>query len=102
MLAVLGIPPTLGFIGRWRIYETAAQEGKVWLAVLVAASMIALIAYVRALTGTWWGASPAETPRASTTMETGVGNTWVVLLAAALVIAGVMPFGLEIMLRGIR
>jgi multicomponent Na+:H+ antiporter subunit A len=102
MLAVLGIPPTLGFIGRWRIYETAAQQGKGWLAVLIAGSMIALIAYVRALTGTWWGASPAEATPVSTSMESGVGNTWVVLLAAVLLIAGVMPFGLEIMLRGIR
>ena len=27
MLAMLGIPPTLGFIGRWRLYETAVQIG---------------------------------------------------------------------------
>ncbi len=26
MLAMLGIPPTLGFIGRWRLYETAVAD----------------------------------------------------------------------------
>jgi multicomponent Na+:H+ antiporter subunit A len=55
MLAMLGIPPTLGFIGRWRLYETAAQIGWPLAAVFILSSILALIAYVLALTRVWWG-----------------------------------------------
>ena len=58
MLAMLGIPPTIGFIGRWKLYETAVQIGWPLAAVFILSSILALIAYVLALTGIWWG--PAE------------------------------------------
>jgi formate hydrogenlyase subunit 3/multisubunit Na+/H+ antiporter MnhD subunit len=103
MLAMLGVPPVLGFVGRWRIYETAAQLGTVWLTVLIASSMLALIAYVRALTVVWWGASPeaavGDSPKPK---ESGVEKSCMVLLATVLVVAGLLPFGLEYLLRGIR
>ena len=103
MLAVLGVPPTFGFIGRWRIYETAAQLGRGWLAILIASSMFALIAYVRAFTGTWWGVSQEEVALdVAKPSESGIARSWVVLLAAALVVAGVLPFALEHLLRGTR
>jgi NADH:ubiquinone oxidoreductase subunit 2 (subunit N) len=118
MLAMIGIPPTLGFIGRWRLYETAVQHGTVWLVVLIVSSMLSLIAYVRALTGTWWGAPPwsisliAGKVEAELTevipnsqqspLESVVGKINIVLLAAVLVVAGALPFGLEYLLRGIR
>jgi NADH:ubiquinone oxidoreductase subunit 2 (subunit N) len=102
MLAVLGIPPTIGFAGRWRIYETAAQLGTGWLTVMILSSMLALIAYVRALTGMWWGLSPEEAGGASAAVETGAAKFLIVLLAVLLVLAGVLPSGLEFLTRGIR
>jgi multicomponent Na+:H+ antiporter subunit D len=103
MLAVLGIPPTLGFAGRWRLYETAAQHGTCVFVILIASSMFALIAYVRALTGTWWGASPAGAASdSSRSLESGLAKSCIVLLAAVLVVAGLMPFWLEYLLRGVR
>ncbi|HEX4148183.1 MAG TPA: proton-conducting transporter membrane subunit, partial [Pirellulales bacterium] len=55
MLAMLGIPPTLGFIGRWRLYSTALQIG-VWpFVILILSSIFALIAYALALSRNWWG-----------------------------------------------
>jgi len=59
MLTVLGIPPTFGFAGRWRVYEIAAQAGPALLLLLVVAEAFALIAFVRALTSVWWGAAAA-------------------------------------------
>ena len=50
MLAMLGIPPTLGFIGRWRLYETALQIGPGRWPIFILSSILALIAYVLALT----------------------------------------------------
>ena len=57
MLALLGIPPTLGFAGRWKLYTTALQIHPVLLAGFVIASMFALIAYVSSFAGIWWGSS---------------------------------------------
>jgi len=54
MLAMLGIPPTIGFIGRWKLYETAVQIGWPLGAIFILSSILALIAYVLALTGIWW------------------------------------------------
>jgi formate hydrogenlyase subunit 3/multisubunit Na+/H+ antiporter MnhD subunit len=102
MLAVLGIPPTIGFIGRWRIYESAAQLGAGWLTVLLISSMLALIAYVRTLTATWWGVSSAGDGADRAPAETIAAKSCMVLLAALLVVAGVLPSGLEFMMRGMR
>jgi multicomponent Na+:H+ antiporter subunit D len=101
MLAVLGIPPTIGFAGRWRIYEAALQLGRGWLVVLVASSMLALIAYVRALTGVWWGPAPENAPERASA-ETFTARVCVVVLAAILVVAGLLPSGLGVMSWGVR
>jgi multicomponent Na+:H+ antiporter subunit A len=102
MLAVLGVPPTMGFVGRWRLYETAAQKGSGWLTVLMVSSMLALIAYVRALTGRWWGAPESAEGAVQTAGETWAAKAVIVLLAAVLVMVGVMPFVLETLMRGAR
>jgi formate hydrogenlyase subunit 3/multisubunit Na+/H+ antiporter MnhD subunit len=57
MLAMLGVPPTMGFIGKWRLYETALQMNPLLLAAFALSSILALIAYALALTRTWWGAA---------------------------------------------
>jgi multicomponent K+:H+ antiporter subunit A len=67
MLAMVGVPPTLGFLGRWRLYETALRIGPVWLLAFTISSVLALIAYAMALARVWWG------PRASE-LVSGAGN----------------------------
>ena len=61
MLAMLGVPPTLGFIGRWRLYSTALHLGPVPLSLFILSSIFALIAYALALSRNWWGPPPAIT-----------------------------------------
>ena len=55
---MLGIPPTIGFLGRWRLYETAVQIGWPMAAIFIISSILALVAYVLALTRNWWGPAP--------------------------------------------
>ncbi|MGA8088293.1 MAG: proton-conducting transporter membrane subunit [Terracidiphilus sp.] len=55
MLTLLGVPPMLGFAGRWRLYETALSIHPALLGGFVLASMLALIAYVMAFASVWWG-----------------------------------------------
>jgi NADH:ubiquinone oxidoreductase subunit 5 (subunit L)/multisubunit Na+/H+ antiporter MnhA subunit len=58
MLAMLGVPPLLGFAGRWRLYESALLIHPALAAIFILSSTLALIAYVLALTRQWWGPNP--------------------------------------------
>jgi len=58
MLAMLGVPPLLGYAGRWRLYESALLIHPALAAVFILSSIFALIAYTMALAGQWWGPNP--------------------------------------------
>jgi multicomponent Na+:H+ antiporter subunit A len=99
MLAMLGVPPTLGYIGRWRLYETALQIGPLLLAVFILSSVFALIAYVLALTRVWWG--PGEDPAGSSSSREPLAlEATLIALVAMLLIAGLWPHGLQIFSGG--
>jgi len=104
MLAMLGIPPTLGFIGRWRLYSAAFEVGVCPLTIFIVSSILALIAYTLALTRNWWGPPPDPLPQAQT-LEGGrepfLIKAVIVVLVAILLIAGTWPHGLQI-LMGVR
>jgi multicomponent Na+:H+ antiporter subunit A len=108
MLAMLGIPPTMGFIGRWRLYETALQIKPLLLTVFVLSSIFALIAYVLALTRVWWGPAggpdppPTSPPPLLThpTSEPMVLKAVIVALAVLLLVAGLWPSLLGMLMGG--
>lgn len=55
-LGFIGIPPTLGFIGHWRLYLAGAElGGPLLLTVLYASSAMALLCYVRVIHRVWLG-----------------------------------------------
>jgi multicomponent Na+:H+ antiporter subunit D len=94
MLAMLGVPPTLGFIGRWRLYETAVQIGWPLAAIFILSSICALIAYTLALARIWWGPEceddvPVETPQGA--KEPLVLRATVVALVVLLLAGGMCP-----------
>ncbi|MDR3772437.1 MAG: proton-conducting transporter membrane subunit [Terracidiphilus sp.] len=99
MLAMLGVPPTLGFIGRWRLYETALQISPILLTVFVLSSILALIAYVLALTRVWWGPAQGSDPPLATSPEGAalpmkeplVLQGVIVVLVALLLVGGLWP-----------
>ena len=48
MLSLGGIPPTMGFLGKWFIFAAVMQAGQLWLAVLLSvASMISVYYYLK-------------------------------------------------------
>ena len=100
MLAMLGIPPTLGFIGRWRLYSAAYEVGFCPLTIFIVSSILALIAYTLALTRNWWG-PPPDPPPQSAAREPFLIKAVIVVLVAVLLIAGIWPHGLQI-LMGVR
>jgi multicomponent Na+:H+ antiporter subunit A len=94
MLAMLGVPPTMGFAGRWRLYETAFQISPYLLAVFILSSIFALIAYTLALTRTWWG-PPREShpfPKLPHPIKESIGLiSVIVVLVVLLLAAGIWP-----------
>jgi formate hydrogenlyase subunit 3/multisubunit Na+/H+ antiporter MnhD subunit len=109
MLAMLGIPPTMGFIGRWRLYETALRINPLLLTVFILSSAFALIAYTLALTRVWWGPAPGADPPSSSppqplahpTSEPFALQAAIVALTGLLLVAGLWP-GMIGMLMGGR
>jgi formate hydrogenlyase subunit 3/multisubunit Na+/H+ antiporter MnhD subunit len=99
MLAVLGVPPTLGYLGRWRLYATAIQSGPWILALFVISSALALIAYVLALTKFWWG--PAADV-AKSGKEPAILKAIIVLLVVLLLIGGIWPNALQVVPWGMQ
>jgi NADH:ubiquinone oxidoreductase subunit 2 (subunit N) len=103
MLAILGVPPTLGYMGRWRLYETALQINPLLLAVFILSSILALIAYVLALTRFWWG--PEYDPHPESTpphprKEPFVLQAVIVALVVVLLAAGIWPDALQMLTGG--
>jgi NADH-quinone oxidoreductase subunit N len=48
MLSLGGIPPTMGFLGKWFIFAATLQAGQLWLALTLAvASMISIYYYLK-------------------------------------------------------
>jgi multicomponent Na+:H+ antiporter subunit A len=105
MLAMLGIPPMLGFAGRWKLYETALQIHPALLIGFVLASILSLFAYVQAFTSMWWGSphpakrqAPGDEPGHAPGMsslpsrhESLILKTVVVGLFISLLAAGLWP-----------
>jgi formate hydrogenlyase subunit 3/multisubunit Na+/H+ antiporter MnhD subunit len=101
MLAMLGVPPLLGFAGRWRLYQTAAQMNHWLLAGFVLSSMFALLSYVLCLTRCWWGPRDAEDVAAATA-ETLPLRFAMVGLIVVLLAGGLWPDVLLALTRGIQ
>jgi len=101
MLAMLGIPPTIGFLGRWRLYETAVQIGWPLAAIFIVSSILALVAYVLALTRNWWGPAPNEDPPLKTeTAEPLLLKASIVFMVAIILAVGIWPSLLEMLRWG--
>lgn len=99
MLAMLGVPPLLGFAGRWRLYLAAYAAGIFPLTVFLSASILALTAYVMSLTHVWWGAKPKAAPEAHEPLAVRLA---IVLLAVALLAGGLWPQMAAKMMEGVR
>ena len=87
MLAMLGVPPTLGFAARWRLYESAAGLGNWVLVAFLASSVLALVAYALTLTRAWWGPAPQGPPAKEPVAVRAV----MVSLMVLLLVAGLWP-----------
>ncbi|WP_306600926.1 proton-conducting transporter membrane subunit [Geothrix sp. 21YS21S-2] len=58
-LAVVGVPPTLGFAAHWRLFSASAGHPAL-LASLLAVTMLSVAVYARAIARFWWGGESTE------------------------------------------
>jgi multicomponent Na+:H+ antiporter subunit D len=87
-LGMLGVPPTLGFLGRWRLYQSGVTLGGAWLGIaMAAATALALLYYVRAIHRVWLG--PAQTEEIKP--EPILAKVVLVVLVVAVVALGFYP-----------
>ncbi|HEY4778995.1 MAG TPA: NADH-quinone oxidoreductase subunit N [Solirubrobacterales bacterium] len=107
MLALAGMPATVGFIGKLYLIEALVEGDYTWLAVFIAVgTMISIAYYLRVVAAMWMrpgtesvagvapaiaGASPEADP-----IDPGAGRRWylvgpALLAAAATVFFGVIP-----------
>jgi NADH:ubiquinone oxidoreductase subunit 2 (subunit N) len=94
-LGFIGVPPALGFAGHWRLYVAGTEYGgPALLTVMIVASALALLYYVRAIHQVWLGPVPendgAEVAPVAAG-RVGLAAGVVVALAVALVLLGVFP-----------
>ncbi|HZL64224.1 MAG TPA: hypothetical protein VFD50_04650, partial [Thermoleophilia bacterium] len=101
-----GVPPTIGYAGHWRIYEAAFGGGWAYLALLIVATALSVLAYARVIALCWWGSAESDesaegAPRFTTTPAGPWRSVWrteaspltvaLVVLTVAVVLAGVWP-----------
>jgi multicomponent Na+:H+ antiporter subunit A len=89
-LSVLGVPPTIGFSAHWRVFATLAGS-PLLLAILSGAAMLAVAVYARAVALFWWGPDSGAAPPPARPYSRPLHAAAVVLLAVALLAAGLWP-----------
>jgi multicomponent Na+:H+ antiporter subunit D len=86
---MIGVPPSFGFVGRWRLYLAGTEYGgPLLLLVMIVATALALLYYVRAIHRVWLGPGAG----ASAYREPPLAALVLILLSVAALVLGVFPW----------
>jgi NADH-quinone oxidoreductase subunit N len=92
MLSLAGIPPALGFLGKYLVFLHAVQHGSMWLALVgIAASLVGAVYYLRIVYVLYM--KPEVQAPAGLLIDFW-GRFAVVFAAAATLVLGMLPSGL--------
>ena len=92
MLSLAGIPPTLGFLGKYLVFLHAVQHGATWLALVgIAASLVGAVYYLRVVYVLYMKPQVQEPEGLLIDFW---GRFAVIFAAAATLVLGVLPSGL--------
>ncbi|MEN6435772.1 MAG: proton-conducting transporter membrane subunit [Anaerolineaceae bacterium] len=87
-LGMIGVPPLLGFLGRWRLYNSGVETGGIGLVIaMAAATALAILYYVRVIHKVWLGqalANPSSTQKRFLWIEVTFIAVIVLLIVATL------------------
>jgi NADH-quinone oxidoreductase subunit N len=91
MFALTGLPPTVGFAGKFVVFSEALKAGYIWLVVwAVIFSAVSVYYYIRVVVAMWMWPETDDTAEAP---PPGGGTFWPVLSLAAIVtlLLGILP-----------
>jgi NADH-quinone oxidoreductase subunit N len=89
LLSLAGIPPTVGFVGKFLVFRAAVNQGMVWLAVVgVLNSLVSVFYYVRVIYYLYMKPLPRRVPAYS---EPWPARLVAAGCAVAIVVLGVLP-----------
>jgi NADH-quinone oxidoreductase subunit N len=89
MFALVGMPPTAGFIGKFYIFSAAVQAGYIWLVIIgVINSLISVYYYLRITVIMYMKPAEADLGPVETT---AMVNATLVLSALAVLLLGIFP-----------
>lgn len=89
MLSLGGIPPTVGFLGKWLVFAHAIENGHLWLAIVgVLTSLVGVFYYLRVVYTLYM--RPEERAPESTAFPVWAG-TAAVLAAVVILALGILP-----------
>jgi NADH-quinone oxidoreductase subunit N len=92
MLSLAGIPPTLGFLGKYLVFLHAVQHGHLALALVgIAASLVGAVYYLRVVYVLYM---KPEVQEPSGLLLDGWGRLAVLLATAGTLLLGIVPSGL--------
>ena len=98
MLALAGLPPTAGFIGKLYLFQALVEADWTWLGVMIAiGTMISLVYYMRVVAMVWMApASDAslQVPAGEPGVDLESSRRWYLILPAVLGSAAVVFFGI--------
>jgi NADH-quinone oxidoreductase subunit N len=91
LLSLAGVPPTVGFLGKFLVLSAVWQAGYGWLALVAAlASAFAAFFYLRTLLSMFSGTT--DVPRAITSTRSTVA---LLIVAVGIVAVGLMPWSIS-------
>ncbi len=89
MLSLGGIPPTLGFVGKYLVFSHAIRAGQLWLAVVgILASLVGVYYYLRVIYSLYM---QPEVRQPTARLADGWGGLAAVLAAAGSLLLGLVP-----------
>ena len=92
LLSLAGIPPTLGFLGKYLVFLHAVQSGATWLALVgIAASLVGAVYYLRVVYVLYM---KPEVQEPGGLLLDFWGRFAVIFAAAATLVLGILPSGL--------
>lgn len=92
-IGMIGVPPFLGFLGRWRLYYSGLEAGGVALAIaMAAATALALLYYVRVIHKVWLGKADEGIEAKQFAASPFWINLILVVFIVLLIVAGLFPW----------
>ncbi len=97
LLSLTGVPPTIGFAGKFKIFEAVLDEGLYWLALVAAVNAVVALFYYFRIVKELFFRTPAEDAEESQgSAESGIGapGQGMVISVLAILGAATLYFGI--------